>query len=74
MPWVRFTRAFAWTPPELPRVTMTYAAGCAVSVRGGCKARALQEGAAEAYPTPGRRDPRVRISGNGQRYIPPGDA
>jgi hypothetical protein len=47
VPWVRFTRAFDWSPPERGGLTtIAFAAGSTVCVRIACAAAAVAEGAA----------------------------
>jgi hypothetical protein len=73
MPWVLFSRAWTWTPPEDRRTSVAYAAAHAISVRAACKRDALASGAATAYTTPKPGDPRVQVSANGVRFIAPGN-
>jgi hypothetical protein len=44
--WVRFQRAFDWTPPEKRLVTMSYPAGHIANVPRDCAEKAIAAGAA----------------------------
>ena len=44
--WVRFERAFDWTPPEKRLVTMSYPAGHIANVPRDCAEKAVAAGAA----------------------------
>lgn len=56
MAWVRFTRAFDWTPPERRQVTLAYPAGLVANVTRACAGAAKAAGAAVDAPRPKRGD------------------
>lgn len=56
MPWVQFTRAFSWDPPERRgRTTIVYAAGSVLFVRRACAEAAIAAGAAVSTSRPEER-------------------
>lgn len=50
--WVRFTKAWEWTPPLERRVHMSYAAGLVLSVTRACGTAAIAAGAAVEATNP----------------------
>ncbi len=56
MPWIEFTKAFDWSPPERRgRVTVAYKQGCLYFVRQECAVDALKEGAGVRRAAPANR-------------------
>lgn len=53
MPWVRFTEAFSWDPPERRgRTTIQFRPGSVLLVRRLCADAAVAAGAAVLVPKP----------------------